>query len=322
MASARLAAIGLFVLAGVALAFATVIVFGRLDLFGEKRDAEIVFDSSVSGLGVGSPVTFRGVRVGAVTSVEIAFDPRTHEAHIPVKIRLEDSKVVLPRGYVGGRAPVSEWVAAGLRAEVVPVSLIADQSKIDLDFDPSVPASLHPALVDLPEIPVAGGAGGEVAQQLSRLPLKEVTDNAILTLKSVRTLADSVAKSLPGVLDSTRTSSEKAGRALDSARTAIEQLQSRMNTTLTGIDRLTTSADQQLNGRGADLHELLVTSNQAISNARDVLSNLKGMTDVRSPDRANLESALSDLSDASAALRGFANDVERNPKLLLTGRRQ
>jgi paraquat-inducible protein B len=322
MASARLAAVGLFVLIGVALAFATIIVFGRLDLFGETRVAEIVFDGSVSGLGVGSPVTFRGVRVGSVSSVAIAFDPRTFEAHIPVKIQLKESKVLLPKDYGGSKATVSQWVAAGLRAEVVPVSLIADESRIDLDFDRSVPAKLHPGLVDLPEIPVTGGAGGEVAQQLSRLPLKEVADNAIRTLQSVRRLADTVGTSLPGVLDSTRTSSEKAGQALDAARTAIEQLQTRMNTTLTGIDRLTTSADQQLNGRGADLHTLLVTSNQAISNARDVLSNLKGMTDDRSPDRANLESALNDLANASAALRGFANDVERNPKLLLTGRRQ
>jgi paraquat-inducible protein B len=322
MASARLAAIGLFVLIGVALAFATVVLFGRLDLFGETRAAEIVFDGSVSGLGVGSPVTFRGVRVGAVSSVAIAFDPRTHQAHIPVKIQLADSHVVLPKQYGGTRMPISQWVAAGLRAEVVPVSLIANESEVDLDFDPAVPAKLHPGLVDLPEIPVAGPAGGEVAQQLSQLPLKEVAENAIRALQSVRSLADTVGKSLPAVLDSTRTSSVKAGQALDAARMAIAELQPQMNTTLAGIDRLTASADQQLNGRGADLHALLVNSNQAISSARDVLANLEGMTDERSPDRANLDAALSDLSDASAALRGFADDLQQNPKLLLTGRRR
>jgi len=322
MASARLAAVGLFVLIGAVLAFATVLLFGKLNLFGETRAAEIVFDGSVSGLGVGSPVTFRGVRVGAVSSVAIAFDPRTHEAHIPVKIQLAESKVVLPKGYGETGAPISEWVAAGLRAEVVPVSLIADQSEIDLDFDSSVPAKLHPHLVDLPEIPVNGAAGGQVAQQLSQLPLKEISDNAILALQSVRNMTDAVGKSLPAVLESTRTSSVKAGQALDAARVAIQDLQTRMNTTLAGIDRLTTSADRQLNGRGADLHTLLVSSNQAIFNARAVLSNLQGITDDRSPDRANLESALNDLSDASAALRGFANDVEQNPKLLLTGRRR
>jgi paraquat-inducible protein B len=322
MVKARLAAIGLFVLTGIALAFATVVLFGKLDLFGETRAAEIVFDGSVSGLGVGSPVTFRGVRVGAVSSVAIAFDPRSHQAHVPVKIRLEASKVTYPKESRGEMPPITQWVAEGLRAEVVPVSLIADESEIDLDFDPSVPLKLHPDIVDLPEIPVNGASEGQVAQQLSRLPLKDVADNAILTLRSVRGLADVVGKRLPAVLDSTTRSSVKAGQALDAARAAIEDLQIRMGTTLGGIDRVTESADRQLNGRGDDLHALLVTSNQAISNARDVLGNLKEMTDDRSPDRANLEAALRDLSDASAALRGFANDVQQNPRLLLTGRRQ
>jgi len=322
MASARLAAVGLFVLIGVALAFGTVILFGRLDLFGETRTAEIVFDGSVNGLGVGSPVTFRGVRVGAVSSVAIAFDPRTHEAHIPVKIRLADSRVALPKGYEGAREPISQLVADGLRAQVVPVSLIANESEIDLDFAGSVPARFHPHLVDLPEIPVNAGTEQEVAQQLSQLPLKDMTDNAIATLRSVRRLADTLEKTLPAVLNSTMTTSAKAGQAIDAARGTIEDLQRRTDSTLAGVDRLTGGANRQLNDRGEDLHTLLVTSNQAISNARDVLGNLKGMTDVRSPDRANLEAALSDLSDASAALRGFANDVEQNPRLLLTGRRQ
>jgi paraquat-inducible protein B len=321
MASARLAAVGLFVLIGIVLAAVTVALFGRLDLFGETRAAEIVFDGSVSGLGVGSPVTFRGVRVGAVSSVAIAFDPRSQEAHIPVKIRLEASKVVLPKGLGSATPSIAQWVAEGLRGEVVPISLIADQSEINLTFDRSIPAKLHPGIVDVPEIPVNGPSEGQFAQQLSEVPLKELAENAILTLQSVRNLADTVGKSLPPVLDSTRTSSMKAGQALDAARTTIQELQIRMNTTLDGIDRLSGSADRQLNGRGADLHTLLVTSNQAISNARDVLSNLKGMTNDDSPDRANLEAALSDLSDASVALRGFANDIEQNPRLLLTGRR-
>jgi len=35
----------------------------------------------------------------------------------------------------------------------------------------------------------------------------------------------------------------------------------------------------------------------------------------------NLEAALRDLAASAASLRGFSNDVEHNPQLLLTGRR-
>ena len=322
MANARLAAIGLFVLIGGVLAFTTVVLFGRLNLFGETRAAEIVFDGSVNGLGVGSPVTFRGVRVGAVSSVAIAFDPKTHEARIPVKIRLAQSSVILPKAASKQAGEISRWVAEGLRAEVVPVSLIADESEIDLDFNRSIPAKLHPELADLPEIPVNDAAGGQIAQELSTLPLKDLAGNAVQTLQSVKRLSDSLEKDLPVVMDTAMRTSAKATETLGSAQNAIETLQSRIDVTLTGIDRVTGSADRQLNGRGADLHALLVSSNKAISNARDVLSNVKGMTDERSADRADLDSALNDLSAASASLRGFASDIEQNPRLLLTGRRQ
>jgi paraquat-inducible protein B len=53
----------------------------------------------------------------------------------------------------------------------------------------------------------------------------------------------------------------------------------------------------------------------------DLLGNLKGLTSERGASRANLESTLRDLAAAAASLRGFANDVEHNPQLLLTGRR-
>lgn len=304
---------------GLGLVLATVVLFGRLDLFGRTQVAEIVFDGSVSGLGAGSPVTFRGVRVGTVTSVAIVLDARSHAAFVPVKIRLAERKVILPK-LSGAAPPMSRWVAEGLRAAVVPVSLIGGDGEIELDFDPSIPAKLHPEIADLPEIPVNDAASGQLAQQLSTLPIKQLMDNANQTLQSMRKLTDSLGKSLPPVVDNTNRASLKAGQTLDAARTAIEDLQIRTNATLADIDRLTRSADRQLDGRGAELHALLVTSNQAVSNARDVLGNLKAMTDDGSPDRANLDAAVSDLSAASTALRGFATDVEQNPRLLLTGR--
>ncbi len=321
MASSRLAAVGLFVLLGLALALATVVVFGRLDLFGDTRAAEIVFDGSVNGLGVGSPVLFRGVRVGAVSSLAIVFDPDTHQARIPVKIRMEASKVMLPKRLREQTPTISQWVTEGLRAEVVPVSLIADGSEIELDFDPAVPVRLHPGIADLPEIPVKHSQG-EIAQQLSQVPLKDLADSALSTLQSVRRLADAFNSSLPVVVNNAVSTSAKAGQALDTARLAIENLQTRSDRTLSGIDRLSDTANRQLNDRGADLHGLLASSNEAFANARDLLGNLRTMTDEGSPDRANLDAALSDLSAAAASLRGFAGDIEQNPRLLLTGRRQ
>jgi paraquat-inducible protein B len=90
---------------------------------------------------------------------------------------------------------------------------------------------------------------------------------------------------------------------------------------LNAITQVASSGDQQLTQRGAELHTLLATSNQAISQMNDLVRDLKSVTSERAAPRANIEATLRDLAAAAASLRGFANDVEHNPQLLLTGRK-
>lgn len=311
MSNARLALIGLFVLCGAALAVFTIIAFGDVHPFHHGQSADIVFAGSVSGLEAGAPVTFRGVPVGQVSAIAIEYDPKRRQAYVRVQVMLRDGALATER-----------WVAEGLKAQLVPMSLISGQSEINLDFIPSEPATLHPGITDQPEIPAATGTSGPVAQQLSELDLEKLAQDADLTLRSVRRLTGLLSGSLPQFLQSATRSSVKAGQALDAARGTMNQLAARVNMTLSAVNRLTAVGTRQLAGRGADLHALLVSSNQAVLQARDALRNVKGMTDSQSPARANLEETLRDLSAASASLRGATADIEQDPALLLRGRRR
>jgi paraquat-inducible protein B len=322
MTRTRLAAVGLFVLCGAALAVFTIVSFGAIDPFRHDTSAEIVFDGPVSGLAVGAPVTFRGVPVGHVTSIRIDYDARTRRAYIPVRIELQDDTVDLSGDPPGARPSITAWIGEGLRARLVPTSLISGQSEVDLDFDSSDPPRFHPDIAELPEVPAAGPGGGPLAERLGELPLQQLAANANLALRSMRRLADSLNGSLPPLLDSATRSSTTAGQAFDAARVSLIQLQRRTDTTLSGIDRLTSTGQSQLEGRGADLHALLVSSNEAVLEARNALGNVETLTDAQSPARMNLEETLRDLSDASVSLRGFAADIQQNPRLLLTGRRR
>ena len=76
-------------LGGIVLAVAAIVLFGKFSLFNPSVRAAIVFEDSIAGLSVGAPVTFRGVRVGAVESIAIEFDPETNVAYIPVIVRLD-----------------------------------------------------------------------------------------------------------------------------------------------------------------------------------------------------------------------------------------
>lgn len=180
---------------------------------------------------------------------------------------------------------------------------------------------MHPGVTPLPEIPTRQSTIQKVQEQLSRLPLHELTDNANATLRSLRTLSEKLEKALPPLIDNMRVTSDRAAMAIATAGQAMTEIHLRLDATLDDISRLANAGTVQLIERGAELHSVLVSSNQTIVQARDVLADLKGFTSERGADRANIDSALRDLATAAAALRGLATDVEHNPQLLLTGRR-
>ena len=69
--------IGLFVVGAVGLAILAVAVFGSGSFFTDKRYYVMFFDGTVKGLTVGSPVMFRGVRIGSVSDISLLFNSRT-----------------------------------------------------------------------------------------------------------------------------------------------------------------------------------------------------------------------------------------------------
>jgi paraquat-inducible protein B len=319
----RQTAIGAFVFGGLVLALGAVVLFGNFRLFSPTTRAAVVFQGSISGLSVGAPVTFRGVRVGAVESIVLQFDPQTKTAYIPVTVQLEPDRVRVTGDDSAARRvlDLAALAARGLRAELNTQSFVTGQSQIDLDFDQSTPAVLHPNVTSLPEIPTRLSTIQRVQKQLSQLPLEELVTNANGALQSLHDLSERLDNDLPPLLASLKATSEGSARTVDVATKAIVNLQSRLDDTLTRVTEFVATGDQQMSQRGADLHTLLVSSTQTVQQARETLNDLRSLTSSRGETRANLDATLRDLAAAAASLRGFANDVEHNPQLLLTGRR-
>ena len=322
MNASRQTAIGAFVFGGLVLALMTVVLFGNFRLFNPTTRAAIIFQGSISGLTVGAPVTFRGVRVGAVQNITLQFDQTAQAAFIPVTVQLDPDSVRVTGGENGSqRIDLQVMVQRGLRAELMTQSFVTGQAQIDLDFDPGSQAVLHPSLTKLPEIPTRLSAFQRVQEQLTKLPIGDLVKNADATLTSLHGLLDRLNQQMPVLFDDAKTISAGVNKSLDAATSAIGDLQKRIDETLGHIDRLAIDSDQQVTQRGADLHTLLTTSTQTMMQLRESLGDLRSLTSSRGQARTNLEATLRDLAAAAASLRGFANDVEHNPQLLLTGRR-
>jgi paraquat-inducible protein B len=314
-------ALGAFVLGGVVLALAAIVMFGKFNLFNPSIRAAVVFEDSIAGLSVGASVTFRGVPVGAVESIALQFDPKTNTAYIPVTVRLEPNRALITNKSGGASIELAGFITLGLRAELNVQSFVTGQSQIDLDFDPASAPVLHPNVTNLPEIPTRQSPLQRARQQLSQLPLREMAENTTATMQSLRTLAEKLDLDLPPLVESLKAASDKSAQTVDTTRQAIADLQGRLDATLGAIGQIAATGDRQLNDRGAELHTLLASSSQTMLQVRDLLGDIKGLTSDRGVSRANIDATLRDLAAAAASLRGFANDVEHDPQLLLTGRR-
>ncbi|RIL03880.1 MAG: paraquat-inducible protein B [Proteobacteria bacterium] len=173
------------------------------------------FDQSVRGLAVGSPVEFRGIPVGEVTNVTLAFDREARRMYIPVEIELEPERFVhFQFEEAERREALERMVARGLRAQLKTGNLLTGQLVVALDFHPNAP----PAQVDwsgevaeLPTIPTPieeiTANVTQLVQRLGKVPIDDIGRNLDGSLAALRTtLAElkGVAPALEATLEQTR----------------------------------------------------------------------------------------------------------------------
>jgi paraquat-inducible protein B len=321
MVANRSAVLGGFVLGGLILAVAAVILVGGMNLFATKTRAVVFFQGSVAGLQLGAPVTFRGVRVGSVQAISLRLNARDLTANIPVFIELESDSVSISNGASSGRsALLVRLIDAGLRAQLTSQSLVTGQLAVDLDLQPRMPAHLVGADLGVPEIPTLPSEFQKLKEQFSDLPLRDLVDRAGRTLSTLETLASSLNKELGPAIESIRATSDVARATLGTANQAIGALQTDAGQTLQNVDQLLADGRKQLANNGADLDRTLVSANRAIHQAEILMNSVNSLSEPRSQMRADLAAALRDLAASASSLRSFASEVERNPSAILTGR--
>ena len=151
-------AVGAFVIGGLALLVAGIILLGGGRMFSDDIEYVLYFDGSVSGLNIGAPVVFRGVPMGQVTRISLEANPRDASVTIPVYIRLDENSIV--------RAGVTGELTDNFRQEILrryytaqvsfvrgeadecqlrKLELVMQQAGVTPDICPAVAASLQKA---------------------------------------------------------------------------------------------------------------------------------------------------------------------------------
>jgi paraquat-inducible protein B len=307
--------VGGFALGGLALAALAIVLFSGRRLFTPKVDAVVVFNGSVTGLTVGSIVTFRGVPVGTVKGMRIEVDTRTNTGVIPVELEMDTDRISWAKGESAPHdsSGLSGAVAAGLRAQLVSRSLVTGQLEIDLDLRPDVPPAPPRKLDGLLEIPTIPSDLQDLKDEFRNLDLPGIAKDTRQTLAELQKVLADVDARVGPVADSLTTT-------LDTSTAAVKAVQAELVRTLAQVTELAAEGQTQLAANGKDLDELIQATGRTAAQAEKLVATLSDMTAPRSPLRGNLEASLRDLAASADSLRTLTRELERNPAGTLFGK--
>lgn len=297
--------IGLFVLAGLAAVVVAAIVLGLHVMRPATTAYHTFFDESVQGLDVGSPVKYRGVRIGAVADIGIAEDRKHVDVVLSLSTRAADSLGL-------------DTTSPQLRTQLV-VQGLTGIKYVEIDFadperNPPPELPFTPPEHYIPSRPsLFTGLAGDVEVLSQRLP--EMAERLEQTMDKLDRVLDEV---------SDEQLVARAGEAID-----------RFGDASAGVGRLAKRVDRS--GLPDQAAATLAAARHALTQATGVLQRIGGDRGlVASAQRAtdaigdagrsatssadDLGRTVRELGDAARAVRDLAEELERQPDILVKGR--
>lgn len=250
---AKFVLIGLFTFAVIAGAFGFVYWLHASSGAKESASYRVIFDGSVTGLRVGAPVLFNGIRVGEVTDLQLTKKPSEVAALLAVDkatpVR-SDTRVTLEFSGLTGIASVS---MRGMLASAPPLKVNEGE---------------------IPTLTAESNAGQDISsavrETLGRADALIAANQEALhkSIANIETFTDALARNSDKV-DSIVANTNDLLTTSKDTMTSIGKLSSDLNertaSITTGINKVTDSANKQINLIGADAHRTLLNVDKAVT---------------------------------------------------------
>lgn len=206
--------------------------------YTQKVEYLLNFTGNVAGLEPGAPVTFRGMKIGYVRSVELEIDTRDYSVRVPVMVEIqpERARIVGEDDSAAPRDRMEQFIEKGLRAQLRSGSLLTGSLVVALDFFPDEPPATMTEVDGnfvIPTVPSAIERLTEKASifvdKLADAPVADLVTALNDTIHSVDALVSSpgLKKGIDGLaevgplLESIKATSDEARTTLASAGTMV-----------------------------------------------------------------------------------------------------
>jgi paraquat-inducible protein B len=226
----------------------------------------LTFAQSVRGLGVGAPVDFRGITVGEVKGIDLAYDAKAVKFRTAVEIRLYPerlrSRTARKEQPVGPPGRIKRFVEHGLRGQLRSGNLLTGQMYVALEFFPNAPRATIDTTKSPPEIPTVRSAGlsdlqetlGDIVKRLDKVPFDRIGDDLRQALeklnvtlqkadKLVGQMNDEIAPELKATIGQARKTLESAERTVAPDSPVQEDLRETLGEVTRAAESLRTLVD-------------------------------------------------------------------------------
>jgi paraquat-inducible protein B len=312
--------IGLFIVAGLALGIVGLLLFSSSRLFASTMRCIVYFDSSLNGLNEGAPVKFRGVTIGQVVRVMIRYNQATNDMSMPVIIELRDDLI---RARWSGESALrnvddlQRVIEAGLRASLETESLVTGVLFVSLEMVmDSTPPLFRQLTPKYPEIPSRPTDIQQLLHNLARLDIAGSTER-------LNSLITRVETSLSGLkLDEISDGVTGLVHSLDRVVTApaLTNSLASLQVTLEQYRLLAEKLHSRVDPLADSVTDTLAEAGSALTQVRSGVQNLRDLLAPDSSLRNELTIALEQLAAAAQSIAGLAEQLERHPNALITGR--
>jgi paraquat-inducible protein B len=306
--------IGAFTAGAIVLAVLAVVIFGSGKFFKKTFVNVMYFHGSVKGLNVGSPVMFRGVRIGSVKNIELRYDARDLSFIICVYAEFDPDRMVYV-GHEPGTEHTEELIMKGLRARLEAQSIVTGQLVINLDFFPGKPIKLMGLDKRYPEIPTIPSEIDEFLSLAEQIPIKEFATKAMHALEKLDKLISS-----PHI----NSSLESMGEGLKEARAVMAKINAQIEPVIAEV-RESTQELRDLLRKGQNVPQRLDSTLAAAESAmKQAEKTLAAAQEVASDDSTlvrELDSTLLEVSATARSFRFLSDYLQRHPEALIQGKK-
>lgn len=336
--------VGLFVVVGLAVLVVSITYVLGGQLLTRHLDVEMRFQGSVYGLQTGSPVVFRGVRIGRVAGIGLAYDDQQGQILIPVAAMIDQDALqkMVPASKTkastdtkvadAAQVALQSLLQQGLSARLATQSLLTGQLYVDLDLRsamvghtdagnpatsttriPTMPTTIQAFMAQLEELDLKGafqnlaGLAATTRQLVADPKLQQTVGNVAALSQDLRDLTRSLHQQVQPLSSATQDT-------LAQTRQTAQDMGKALGSVALSADRMQATV--------APDAPLVRSFQRAADELAHTAAQLRNTTSEDAALVRNLERAAQDVARTARQLGDLARLLERQPDALLRGRTQ